>query len=218
MRTNTLALVAAGTLGLTAVAGAAVASPLGTGITSAFTAATADSIDSTEDADHTARLVERIKEALSGLVSDGSITQQQADEVASTLAESDALRGHGHGPGGHHFFVPGLEAAATALGMSEGELHQALRNGTSLGELADSKGVDRQQLVDALVAAATERINEAVSDGKLTREQADQRIADLPDRIADLLDRTLPSRAERPHAPPAPEDAPPAPQDAPTDT
>ena len=208
MRTKTAVLAAAGTLGLTIVTGAAVASPLATDITPALTAAptetddTADDSTDSTDADRTASLVERITEALSGLVSDGTITQEQSDQVATTLAESDALRGpggpghHGHGFG-HGMLGAGLDAAAEVLGMTANEVRDALRDGTSLGALADQQGVDRQSLVDALVAAATERINEAVADGRLTQEQADERIAELPDRVTELLDRTPPARGDR---------------------
>src|SRR3712207_6453695 len=65
--------------------------------------------------------VDRITEALSGLVPDGSITQEQADEVAGTLSEA-GIGGHdGHRGGG-----PGLSAAAAALGMTEDELRTTL--------------------------------------------------------------------------------------------
>ena len=57
--------------------------------------------------------VSRIADALSGLVSDGRITQAQADEVATTLAEEFARAGgHGHGPGHGHGFGRGLDTAA----------------------------------------------------------------------------------------------------------
>lgn len=211
MRTKTAVLAAAGTLGLTIVTGAAVASPMATDITAALTAAATETdgtADGTAEADRTASLVERIKEALSGLVSDGTITQEQSEQVASTLADSDALRGpgghghHGHGLGfGPGMFGEGLDAAAEVLGMTGEELRDALRDGATLGAIADEQGVDRQQLVDALVAAATERINEAVADGRLTQEQADERIAELPDKVTELLDRALPTRGERPGGP-----------------
>ena len=127
-------------------------------------------------------VVERITEALSGLVDDGSITQEQADEVATTLAES-GLGGHGGHGGG-----PGLDVAAEVLGLSEDELRDALgTDGATLADVAEEQGVDLDTLVDALVTAQQERIAEAVADGRITQDEADQRLADLEDRVTALV-------------------------------
>src|SRR3954454_1474927 len=132
-------------------------------------------------ADPDGSAVDRITKALSGLVSDGSITQEQADEVASTLDEA----GIGHG-GGHRGGGPDLSAAATALGMTEDELRTALEpDGTTLADVAGQQGVAVDALVDALVTAQKERIAGAVADGRLTQEQADERLAGLEERVTE---------------------------------
>lgn len=138
----------------------------------------------------TAGREERIRDALAGLVEDGSITDAQADEVATTLAELAPVHdGHGGGFGGG--FGGGrltLEAAATALDMTEEELREALAaDDTSLADVAEAQGVEVDALVDALVTAAQERIAQAVEDGDLTQEQADERLADLEDRITERV-------------------------------
>lgn len=132
--------------------------------------------------------VDRITEALSGLVSDGSITQEQADEVAGTLDEA----GIGHG-GGHRGGGLALSAAATVLGLTEDELRTALAtDGTTLADVAEEQGVDLDALVDALVTAAQERMAVAVEDGRLTQEQADERLADLEERITERVNSESP--------------------------
>ena len=127
---------------------------------------------------------DRIREALADMVEDGSITDEQADEVASTLAQV-ALGGHGgHGDGGRL----DLSAAATALDMTEDELREALQaDDTSLADVAAAQGVDVDALVDALLTAAQERIAQAVEDGDLTQEQADERLADLEARVTERV-------------------------------
>ena len=130
-----------------------------------------------------------IKEALKGLVTDGTITQEQADRVATTLNDSKALHrgGHGgHGGDGGFGFHGGfaLDAAAEALGITAEELRTALGEGKTLAEIAEAEGVETDALVDDLVDAATERIERAVTDGRLTQERADELIAALPERIA----------------------------------
>ena len=77
------------------------------------------------------------------------------------------------GPGGE----AGLEAAAQALGMTVDELTTRLRAGDSLADLATEAGVDVQDVRDAMQAAnetaVREAIEQAVTDGDLTRAHAD---------------------------------------------
>ncbi|MGY1715058.1 hypothetical protein ACI78R_11420 [Geodermatophilus sp. SYSU D01106] len=131
---------------------------------------------------------ERIRDALTGLVDDGSITAEQADEVATTL--SDAGVGGRGGPGGPGLGA-GLSVAAETLGLSEDELRTALEaDDASLATVAGDQGVAVEDLTAALVQAAQERLDEAVADGRLTQEEADERAADLESRIAELVEST----------------------------
>lgn len=166
-------LVAAGVAGALGIAGIAVAAPV---------------MAATDDTTAGGR-VQALVDALAGLVSDGTLTQAQADAVATTLDESDALRGPGgHGPGGHGGAGVRLDAAADALGMTADELRTALQvEGTSLADVAEAQGVETQTLVDALVAAATEHLQELVASGELTQAEADERVADLPARVAEQV-------------------------------
>jgi len=179
MRTKLATVALAGTLGLTGVAGAALLIP------AVSYAATGDSTALTER-------VASIKEALAGLVTDGTLTQAQADSVASTIAESAPLRGPG-GPGGHggHGGVGrgiDLSVAAEALGVTEEDLRAAGEAGKTLADVAAEQGAEQDVLVDALVAAAQERLATAVEEGRITQEQADVRSADLEARITESLD------------------------------
>jgi len=147
--------------------------------------------------DSSGSAVDRITEALSGLVSDGSITQEQADEVASTLDEAGLGHGGGHRGGGFD-----LSAAATALGMTEDELRTALEtDGTTLADVAGEQDVEVDALVDALVTAQQERIAAAVEDGRLTQEQADERLADLEERVTERVNSETPADGGRGHGP-----------------
>lgn len=177
MRNKLATLALAGTLGLTGVAGAALVVP------AVSYAATGDSTALTER-------VSTIKEVLAGLVTDGTLTQAQADRVATTLAEA---RPEGRGPGGGHHGghgggQVGLAAAAEALGLTEDEVQTALRSGQTLADLAEQEGVEQAALVDALVAAAQEHLAGAVADGRLTQAEADERAETLRERITASLD------------------------------
>jgi hypothetical protein len=175
------------------IATAGVAGILGVTGLALVTAPLASAETTTEDGATTVGTrLQAIKDALAGLVGDGSITQEQADEVATTLDGSDALRGPGGpgGPGGHGGGgrALSLDAAAEALGMTADELRTALEaDGTTLADVAEAQGVETSTLVDALVAAGTERITEKVTEGRLTQEEADAQIAALPERIAAMV-------------------------------
>jgi hypothetical protein len=165
---------------------------------------TTDTTDSTGGAStERPSLVERITEALAGLVDDGTLTEDQASAVAEELASSEGLRGGpmGHGPHGGMDGMerPGLEAAAETLNLTEDELRSALRDGSSLAEIAEEQGVTLDDLVDALVAAVEQRLAEAVSDGRITQERADEITATLPDRVAEAVERTWEPRGPGRH-------------------
>ena len=190
----TLAAVGALTLGGAAVAGTALAATGGGTLSPA--SAPSYGAPASPPGDAAAR-AERIKQALAGLVADKTLTQAQADKVASTLAASGVARGLGHPRGPRAFGGPALGAAAKALGMTETDLLTQLRSGKSLAAVAKDKGVDVQKVVDALVAEAKQRIADAVKNGRLTQAQADQRLKNLTARITARVNAARPEGAHR---------------------
>ena len=177
MRKRLTGLVLGGALAL-GVTGAVV-------VPAVASAATSETDTATAITDRVAA----IREALAGLVSDNTITQEQADRVAETLAEElpSHRHGHGHGHGGFGRGL-GLGTAAEALGMTEDELREALVDGDTLAEVAEQEGVAVDAVVDALVAEARERLAQAVEDGDLTQAEADEMAADLEARIAERVE------------------------------
>jgi hypothetical protein len=95
---------------------------------------------------------------------------QPAEAAASVSATA-------HRGGRGYCGEAGLEAAAQALGMTADELSTQLWGGESLADLADEAGVDLEDVqaaVDAACQQATrDAIEQAVTDGTLTREHAD---------------------------------------------
>jgi len=135
-----------------------------------------------------------IKSALSGLVSDGTLTQAQADKVASTLEK--ALPSPG--PGGAGMRRPGpmgatLDAAAKALGTTTDTLRTELRSGKTLAAVAKEKGVAVDTLVKAMVAGEEKDLATAVTNGRITQAQADALKAGLTARVTRQVDGTGPA-------------------------
>ena len=145
----------------------------------------------------TSRLGE-LKNALSGLVSDGTLTQAQADKVATTLDSKLPKHGPGgHGrPGGprHELRAKELAAAAKTLKLTEAQLRTKLRAGTSLAAVAKEQGVTVTDLVAALVVVAKDQLAVDVKAGELTQAQADSISSHLTQRITDRVNHVRPAR------------------------
>jgi ribosomal protein S20 len=92
-------------------------------------------------------------------------------------------------PGGHS---PGLDAAAKALNLSVDDLRSKLEGNKTIAQVAQEQGVDVQTVIDAMVADATAHIDQAVQDGKLTADQANERKSNLQDRITKLVNEGKP--------------------------
>lgn len=148
--------------------------------------------------------LEHLKADLTGLVSDGTLTQAQADKVARTLNSKlpggFAARGrlhHHH----HHLMAAETAAAAKALGLSKSALRAELRSGKSLAQVAAARQVDRTALVKDLVAVAKSHLDAAVQSGRLTQLQANRISSRLNARISRRVDRVRPARPAHAHRP-----------------
>jgi len=113
-------------------------------------------------------IVAAYKTSLDLSVTNGDLTQTQADAVleavrvfAPTYLEQSFAD---NSP---------MAAIAKTLGLTQTELMTAMREGKTIAELAQEKGVSTDAIVNAIVAAEKERLDQAVADGKLTQAQAD---------------------------------------------
>lgn len=190
-------------VGLTAglLGGGAAGVVLGTpGLSGAQEDTTSTTVQEEADrgAERRARVAERLQEILAPLVQEGTIDQAQADAVVTALQEAgppEGRRGPG-GPGGPgHHRGAGMDAAAEALGLSDDELREQLRGGSSLAEVAEAQGVDVQVVIDALVAELSERLAERVESGDLTQEEADEKLAEATERITERVQQGPPERS-----------------------
>jgi polyhydroxyalkanoate synthesis regulator phasin len=147
----------------------------------------------------------RLRETLEALVDDGTITAEQADAVTAHLVENRPERGEfrdGEGHGGHRggpgMFGRGVasEALTDLLGIDGEELRTQLRDGATLAEIAQAQGVDVQAVIDELVAEVTERVDNAVEDGRIDQAEADEKLAEAEARITDMVNNGRPERGE----------------------
>jgi hypothetical protein len=93
-----------------------------------------------------------------------------------------------------------LDTAANMLSMSSGDLQGELRDGLTLAEIAQQKGVDPNKLKTAMLAAANTRIDEAVKNGRLTQDKADELKAKIEKQLDLSKHFPLPGRSNLPQA------------------
>jgi uncharacterized protein YidB (DUF937 family) len=150
-------------------------------------------------------LKQALENRVDAAVADGRLTKEQGAELKKRIESSDyplVLGGfRPDGPFGHRFgpgFGPGggfgiLDTAASYLGLSEDALRDAL-DGKTLAQVAKDRGKSVSGLVAALVAAEDKRIDEAVADGRLTKDQAADLKAHVQDHLQALVNGELPDR------------------------
>lgn len=173
----------------------ALGAGLAAGLVLVPVAAGAQDGDTTDDT--TTTVVEApdwARDMLDELVTEGVISQAQADAVEEAFVEAAPHRHHRGGPFGRH--LAGAEVAEL-LGLTGEELREQLVPGTTLAEVAEANGVSTDELVDALVTFGEERLAQAVENGRLTQEEADAKAADLESEITERVTSELPERPER---------------------
>ncbi len=110
-------------------------------------------------------------------------------EVPPRYRHSEDGEGVGyHGIG--YVYHESIDAVSELLGLSPEEIREERKLGKSLVEIAEEQGVSEDALIEAIMAAPKEAIEQKVEDGILTQEQADQMIERLEQRVIWRINRT----------------------------
>jgi len=133
-----------------------------------------------EESELTAALDATKQQMLEEAVEKGKITQEQADEISSNLNSGFCfgfgfLNGgqgpKGQGPEGHGRNLDGI---ASILGITADELKAEIESGKTIEEIVTEYGMTMDQVHEKMLELKKAEIAQAVTDGKLTQEQADQ--------------------------------------------
>ncbi len=144
------------------------------------------------DAERDARHAAHLQEALAPLLADNTLTQAQIDKVIAALAAARPEGGNGPrgggpghggrgGPRGEHR-REGLTVAAETIGITIDALRTELQAGKTIAEVATANNVAPQAVIDALIASATTKVDQRVTDGDITAERATEIKANLVER------------------------------------
>lgn len=124
-----------------------------------------------------------LSEALAPLVEAGTIDQAQADAVVEALRDARPDRPGHRGPGARIFG----EALTDVLGLTGEEIRAGLQDGQTIADIADAQGVAVDDVIAALVAEAEERIATAVENGRLSDDEATEKLAEATEKITELV-------------------------------
>jgi len=144
-------------------------------------------------------LTDTALEMVDQALADGSITQEEADNIKERINSGDFAPfgpgfGHGSKKGFHRGFDVGvkLEDLATFLGVDVSVIHEGLVNEQSLAEIAEANGKSRDELKTHITSNVEEKLAELVADGSITQEQADEKLQNFTDQLDEMIDRTGP--------------------------
>lgn len=76
------------------------------------------------------------------------------------------------------------------LGLTDAEIHAERLAGKSLVQIAESKGVSEETLVNTILDAKKAELDELVADGKLTQAQADTMYRNMQQTVPVTVNRT----------------------------
>jgi hypothetical protein len=151
-------------------------------------------------------LEQALKNRVDAAVRDGRLTQAEASRLKERIEAGDApLFGLGPGPRFRHHrgagpFHAKFEAAARYLGLTQAQLREELRDGKTLVQVARDRDKSVDGLVDALVAEAEKKLDQAVEAGRLSEAEKREMLSGLRERITDLVNGRFPPRFHR-HGP-----------------
>jgi len=204
MKGKLAASVIAGVLGLAVTGAAALAAfqaPEPTSATNVVTgAAGATQTDKEGGRD-------KIKDVLDKLVKNGTITEAQEDAIIKAFKEA---AGDHQGNEAKHILGDLMKLSSDYLGIPEGQLKQQLKDGKSLGEIANATA-DRSRagLIKFLVDQVTAQVEKALADGKITKEQAERIKSHLVEHVTKFVDhkferKAAPAKPQTPTPTPTP--------------
>ena len=140
----------------------------------------------------TGALKKALEDRVDAAVAAGRITKAEGDQLKARI-EAGNFPFFGGPRFGHHGFFGALEAAASYLGVTRDALRGELDTGKTLAQVAKEKGKSVDGLISALLADAKQRLDAAVSAGRITAAQEQTILTDLKQRITDLVNGVRPS-------------------------
>ena len=157
-------------------------------------------------------LIAQHKAHIAEHVAEGKLTQAEADEKLANLETRVTemvnktglpMKGGPGGKGGHGGKLGHIKAAsedvAAVLNLTTTELATQLREGKSLGAIAEAQDVDINKVKEVLTAEFKAHLDEKVAAGKHTQAEADEKLAKFESRLDDMVNKARPQGGKKGH-------------------
>ncbi len=89
-----------------------------------------------------------------------------------------------------------IQTAAATIGVTAGDLRSQVKGGKTVAQVATEHGVDPTSVVNAVVAALSQRIDQAAAQGTIDADKAAQAKQKLPDVANHLVNSTKLGRGQ----------------------
>ena len=105
--------------------------------------------------------------------------------------------GHSNGKGkkdksprnGKKFHVMG--EVMESLGLDKTDLRDGIKAGQTFGEIAEANGISSETVVQTIVDVLTDKLNEAVSEGKITGDEALEKASHIQERAEETVNNPI---------------------------
>lgn len=125
------------------------------------------------------------QQMLAEAVQQGRLTQAQADKIASRPGFFPFGFGRGKGPG-FAGVINQRNLVAQALGLTADQLQSKLQAGEKLPQIVTGQGMTMAQFQQKMLTLEQQALSQAVSQGKLTQDQANRILQRMQQRYDQL--------------------------------
>ncbi|MEZ4667503.1 MAG: hypothetical protein R3E39_06240 [Anaerolineae bacterium] len=137
--------------------------------------------------------VASITERINQSVADGKLTQERADQLLTQLTErvTQAINGELR-PRQANVARPVLDVlrlASDQTGLTVREIIRDLHSGKSLADILTEHSVQPETFISSVLSELDQRLDQAVTNGRLTREEADQRHSQFEERLRERINQ-----------------------------
>ncbi|MBU7006151.1 hypothetical protein [Phosphitispora fastidiosa] len=129
--------------------------------------------------------------ALGGMLVFGQpFTLPDANAATAEPAATQTANVYGPGAGLGRVYGNMMDSVSKLLGMEPAEVRTERQSGKSLSQIAESKGVTEDKLVDSIVEQRKSQLDQSVANGTISQEQAEYCEENMEQRVTESVART----------------------------